>query len=124
MKLDKLVKLARTMLDLPTSRNRHFSFLLVRNKVLSVGYSLGYTTHPLAKKYGHRFNAIHSELSVIKNFPYPPSLLSKCKIVNIRIMRDGSLGMSRPCKHCQQLLHDLDITDIWYTNEQGEFTQQ
>jgi len=33
-------------------------------------------------------------------------------------------GMSRPCKHCQQLLYDFGITDIWYTNKQGEFTQQ
>ena len=121
MNFKKLVKLAHKMLDLPDNhRHKHFSFILMRNKILAVGYNLSRKTNPLAKHYGHRFNNIHSELSAIKNFPYPPSLLNKCKMVNIRIMANGNLGMACPCKYCAKLLNDFSLTNIWYTNKQGE----
>jgi len=121
MKFSKLVKLSHKMLELPTTTNKHFSFLLIRNKILASGYSIGWKTNPLAKKYGYRFNNIHSEMSVIKNFPYPPAMLSKCTLVNIRIMKSGQLGMARPCHHCSKLLQDFDLTNVWYTNWQGKF---
>ena len=121
MSFQKLVKLSYEMLDLPCGRNKHFSFILIRNKILSIGYNLGFKTNPMAKRYGHRFNSIHSELASIKNFPYPPSVLSKCKIVNIRIMKDGTLGMAKPCIYCSKLLADFDLNEIWYTNRQGNF---
>ena len=121
MKFQKLVNLSYKMLDLPDSRSKHFSFILIRNKILSSGFNLGFKTNPLSKKYGYRFNSIHSELKAIKNFPYPPSFLSKCKIVNVRIMANGELGMSKPCKKCQKLLSDFDISDVWYSNRNGEF---
>ena len=121
MKFPKLVKLSRQMLDLPDSKSKHFSFILMRNKILSIGYNSGWKTSPIAKQYGYRFNNIHSELAAIKNFPYPPSAMSKCKIVNIRIKANGQLSMAKPCKNCAKLLKDFDLTDIWYTNWHGEF---
>uniref|UniRef100_A0A6M3LX63 Putative CMP/dCMP deaminase zinc-binding n=1 Tax=viral metagenome TaxID=1070528 RepID=A0A6M3LX63_9ZZZZ len=121
MNFQKLVKLSYSMLDLPDSKYKHFSFILSKNKILSVGYNLGFKSHPLAKQYGYRFNAIHSELKAIQNFPYPPANLSKCKIVNIRIMANNNLGMSRPCFYCSKLLNDFNLTEIWYTNRQGKF---
>lgn len=121
MKFTKLVKLSHQMLELPDSKSKHFSFILMRNKILSVGYNLCFKSHPLAQRYGHRFNSTHAELAVIKNFPYSPSLLSKCKLVNIRIKANGQLSMAKPCKNCAKLLKDFDLTDIWYTNWQGEF---
>ena len=121
MKFHKLVKLSHQMLDLPDSKSKHFSFIVIRNKILSVGYNLGFKTDPLAKKYKYRFNSTHAELAAIKNFPYPPSNLSKCKLVNIRIKANGELSMAKPCTNCAKLLQDLDLTKIWYTNWQGEF---
>lgn len=109
------------MLDLPESRFKHFSFILMRNKTLSVGYNLGFTTHPLAKKYGYRFSSIHSELKAIKNFPYSLDVLSKCKMVNIRIMKNKKLGMAKPCHICSKLLLDFELNEIWYTDEKGKF---
>ena len=121
MNFPKLVKLSYGMLDLPDSKYKHFSFILSKNKILSVGYNLGFKTHPLAKKYGHRFSSIHAELKAFQNFPYSPSLLSKCKMVNIRIMANKTLGMARPCQYCSNLLKDFNLTEIWYTNRQGKF---
>jgi len=105
------------MIDLPDARQKHFTFILLKKRVISVGYNLSFKTHPLAGRYGYRFNNIHSELKAIQNFPYPVSLLPKFTFVNIRIMANGMLGMSKPCKCCQKLLLDFNCTQLWYSTK-------
>jgi deoxycytidylate deaminase len=109
------------MLDLPDTKYKHFSFLIRRNKIVSVGYNLSFHTHPIAKKYKYRFSNIHSELAAIKNFPYSPSLLYKYTMVNVRIMGNGCIGLSKPCDKCQQLLLDFDIRKVLYSIHGGDF---
>jgi deoxycytidylate deaminase len=118
---NKFVKLARQLIDYPDGRCRHWSFLVIRNKILSVGWNLSNQTHPLARQYGYRFHCIHSELKAILNLQYTPSIITKCTLINICIMTDGTLGMSKPCKRCQQLLQDFGVKTIYYTNRQGKF---
>jgi len=119
----RCIKIAQKSLDLPTSHNKHFSFLIFKNKILSFGYSLGFTTHPIAKQYKYRFNAVHSELKSILDFPAPPRFLKRCFLINIRIMPDGSLGMSKPCAKCQQLLKDFSINKVYYSNRNEIFEE-
>ena len=114
-RFDRLIGIAYSMLDLPDTKYKHFSFLIKRNKIVSVGYNLSFKTDPLAKKYNYRFNNIHSELKAILNYPFPPATLSKYTMVNIRIMGNGSIGLSKPCKKCQQLLRDFGISRVWYS---------
>lgn len=118
---EKCIKIAYKLIELPDAHNKHFSFIVIRNKILSVGWNLSFTTHPIANKYGYRFSSIHSELKSLREFPYPPSVLSKCVLINIRIMSDGTIGMSRPCVKCQKLLRDFGISKIYYTNRDGKF---
>lgn len=120
-KYQKLIKLARQLLNGVPSRQKHFSFLIIRNKVVSFGFNYSFKTHPLAKKYGHRFSSTHSELKALADFPFRTSKLSDCKLINIRIMANGSLGMSKPCNHCQVMLRDYGIKVIVYTDWRGKF---
>src|SRR6185369_11152009 len=102
---DKVCKLAFASLELPTGRNRHFTFVVKRNTVVCYGYNQAFKSHPLSAKFGHRFNDIHSELSAILNFPLPVKLLRDYTFINIRVRRiDGKLGLAAPCKYCEQLL--------------------
>jgi len=119
--LNKCINLSRQMIDCPDGRSKHFSFLILKNRIVGIGYNLSFTTDPLANKYGYRFNAIHSELKAIKEFIYPPGFLSRCSIINVRILKDNTIGMSKPCQRCQRLLSDFGITEIYYTNRQGDF---
>jgi hypothetical protein len=119
----RCIKIAHKSLDLPTSHNKHFSFLIFRNKILSFGYALGYTSHTLAYKYKYRFNSIHSELKCLIEFPRPPLFLKKCTLINIRIMSDGTIGMSKPCPKCQQLLKDFGISKVYFSNRDGFFEE-
>jgi hypothetical protein len=121
-RFDKLIKISNRLIDLPDSRsNKHFSYLLIRNKIISMGYNLSFTSHPIAHKYGYRFDAQHSELKCLLNAPYPPSIFNRCTLINIRIMSNGLIGISKPCPKCQQLLRDFNINRIYFTNREGEF---
>lgn len=121
--LNRCVKISRKLIDLPDRRsNKHFSFLILKNRIISVGYNLSFTTHPIAHKYGYRFDTIHSELKCIRNFPLSPSYLEKCTLINIRIMNDGSLGISKPCSKCHQLLRDFNISSVYFTDRNGLFS--
>jgi hypothetical protein len=124
MRKDKLIKLSFAMIDLPTARRaKHFSFILIRNKVVCMGWNIGFKTHPLAHKMGHRYDSIHSELHCIKKFPYPPATLSRCKLFNVRVNRKGKVRLSKPCPFCQKLLGTFNFKEIWYTLDGGEFKQ-
>lgn len=100
---------------------KHFSYIVERNKILSVGYNLPDKTHPLALKFGHRFYSIHSELDAITNFPYPNRFLKRCRLINLRISKDHTVRMSKPCQFCQKLIRAFNIREVWYTNDFGKF---
>lgn len=118
---DRLITISKKLIQLPDARHKHFSFIVKRNKILSVGYNLSFTTHPLSHKYGYRFSNIHSEMKAILDFPYPPTYLRDCTLINIRIMADGSVGLSKPCSKCQKLLKDFSITNIYYSVNGSRF---
>ncbi len=121
MKLNHFIDKARAVLPLITSRHRHISFIVDGNKIVSTGYAQLFKTHPLAKKYGHRFSCIHSELHAIKNFPGVPRELSRYVMINIRFLANGTVGMAKPCIRCQKMLGDFGIKRIYFTTKREKF---
>ena len=106
-------------MDLPKSSKLHFTYILYGKKVVAFGVNLSFKTHRLAHKYGCRFSAIHSELSAILNFPYPPAKLADCVLVNIRLNKAGHAVMAKPCQRCQQMLQDFHLTQVYYSDKDG-----
>lgn len=120
--LNFLIRKARKLLEvIPPSKHRHITFLLIRHRVMSVGWSKSFKSHPMGQKYGTRFNSIHSELDAILNFEYPPFLLSDTTLVNFRFASNGDISMSKPCDKCQKLISDFRIKEVYYTNREGNF---
>lgn len=99
---------------------KHFTFLLNRNKIVSVGKNNREKTHPKAFKLGYWVPSIHSELDAILKFPHPPKKLRKVSVVNIRVTRDGKIGMSKPCAKCQVLLRSFGINEAIHSTDEGE----
>ncbi len=123
--MNNLIALARkNILDQITCKHKHITFILYKNKVVSSGYAQAFKTDPTAKKYGYRFESIHSELHAIKRFPYRPGRLADCQFVNIRFMADGSVGMAKPCQICQRMLASFGVKqkNIHYTNREGKWS--
>lgn len=116
---NKLIEISYELRYLSRSGQKHFSFIIERNKILSIGWNNGWKTDPIAAKYGHRFSGIHSELSALKNFNLAPSRLKYCKLVNIRISRGGKVGLSKPCEKCLELLSKYPFREILYSTSLG-----
>lgn len=119
MRYDYLTRKARQLLDLPNGRVKHFSFLLQKKKIVGFGYNQSFTSHPIAKKYGYRFEGIHSELHCLLSFCRPLREVGDYVMVNVRFMADGSLGIAKPCNRCQKLLRDLGLLEVVYSTENG-----
>lgn len=45
--------------------------------------------------------------------------LPNATLVTYRNKKDGSLGMSRPCDRCMQLIKKLGIKKLLYTTDNG-----
>ncbi len=57
----------------------------------------------------------HAETKVIKNAK-PGD-----KVVVLRFLKDGSITMAKPCSICQLKLKQVGLTNVVYTNWEGEF---
>lgn len=111
----KLEGIARSLIDLPNSRKKHFSFLMIRNKVVAFGINNSFKTDPLANKFGTRFDSIHSELALLKTIGFSKQLLQDCDWFNLRILPTGGFALAKPCKFCVDLLQYFGVREVWYT---------
>lgn len=106
-------------IDKPEGRNKHFTFITQRSKIICYGYNQSFKTHPLGAKYNARFNAIHSELDAIKNFPYMINSLYQYDMINIRVRGDHTFGLSKPCYSCHKLLIFFGVREVYYSTNEG-----
>lgn len=116
----RLISLSYSMLDLPNSRFKHFTYICKRRQIVSYGWN-SKKTDPAAAKYKYFGGSRHSELHAIFNFPYDRSLLSRYTFYNVRINNLGEVALSRPCHICRDVLNLFGITRLLYTNSEGEF---
>ena len=113
-KIDKLTNVA-----LPVSLEihrpkKHVSLIVRKNEIVSVGTN-NFRTHPLAKKYGYRFDEVHSELDALLRYRGPKDNLV---LINYRFNRFGDMRMSKPCCNCLHWCLAL-FDDIWYSSNTG-----
>lgn len=96
-----------------------------KHHVISSGCNSSKTS-PLQKKYNvYRFSgdyphSLHAEVSCLK--PLVGRKDIDFRYVDLYIFREGKnaeLALSRPCNSCMQLITDLGIRNIYYTNNGG-----
>jgi hypothetical protein len=117
----KVISITKKLKDVPNGRNKHFSFIIHRNRILSVGWNNYWCSHPECKRIGYRFNAIHSEFSAINRYKGDRKKLKRCILVNTRVNSIGEIGMAKPCVYCQEFISDMRFRKVWYTNSTGIF---
>ena len=91
------------------------AFLLYKNKLVSKGFN-SYKTHPKQWEYrGDRDAAcLHAEVDCIIraiNKGYGDRL-NKCSLFVVRVKKDGSLGLAKPCKGCTKIINDYQIKQV------------
>lgn len=114
--LNKAIETSFNLKHLTPGRSKHFSFLIRKNKIVSIGWNNGSKSHPIAAKFNYQSQAIHSELHCILN---ADKIDKKCYMINIRIGQKDEILMSCPCQFCQTLLLHYNIRDVLYSTKEG-----
>lgn len=83
-----------------------------RGKILGVGSNTR-KTHPLSRA---TYQTTHAEVAAIAS---AKDSLQGATLYVVRILRDGSVAMSKPCPGCQALAESVGIKTIIYTTDCG-----
>ncbi len=95
----------------PNKDMKHSMCALVvrKNKIISVGYNQA-KTHPASKT---RSSWCHAEFNaLVKHYP---SELKGCDMFIARVRRSELPGLSKPCKHCQDIIAHYGIQKVYWT---------
>lgn len=128
----RLEEIAFSLVDWEdTKRCNHFSFILNKKKIISIGTNLQKThpTHLRNRKVSVRtgedfsdqkhtcseFNAI-IKLKRLTNID-----TKKCTLINLRYDRNKKLALAKPCMSCLSLLRYHKFKDVLYTNDKGSY---
>ena len=113
-KIDKLTGVALPVsLEIPRPK-KHVSLIVRKNEIVSVGTN-NFRTHPLAKKYGYRFDEVHSELDALLRYKGPKDNLV---LLNYRFNRFGDMRMSKPCCFCLPWCSAV-FDEMWHSTNEG-----
>lgn len=116
----RILRITRDLRDCCQAQNKHFTFLLDKNRIVSVGWN-SLKTHPRAKKLGYRFDATHSELACLVRYKGEIEDLKWLTICNTRINSLNQIGFSKPCPQCLPWILLMNFKSIWYTDFHGRF---
>ena len=100
-----------------------------KHRIISSGHNSNTKCHPLqAELDSKHFNCfcvgkLHAETSAILPLLNSKKDLSRATCYTYRQLKDGSLGMSRPCSRCLDLIKQVGIRKIKYTTEDGFVTE-
>lgn len=128
--LERLKDVAMGLFDPSHPVNFHCSFIVWKGRIVSIGLNSIKTnpTNLLNKKIGRDGNDISAAKGICSEFSCLRKLKNKSNIsfrkttmVNVRIKRDRSFGLSKPCESCQSLLRFFELANVIWTDEFGRF---
>ncbi len=129
MNFNKIIEVTYALINKHNAdlRCRHFSFILDRNRIISIGMN-STKTHPMNLKYNYvnknkeKISDIvgtHSELNAVIKLGEEDC--SKLTLVNTRINRNNLLDNSSPCSGCSDMINQLNFKNVYFSNFKGNF---
>jgi deoxycytidylate deaminase len=125
----RLIEITKGLYPIDKShRCFHCSFILNKNRIISIGINQPKKTHRKNLQFGYKnrngedisdLTGTHSELDAClkagkKDF-------SNFILINVRIDNNGKINNSKPCLGCQNLIQQLDFKRVYYTDNNGKF---
>jgi len=95
-------------------QKKHTSLIIRKGNIVSIGKNV-FKTHPVAKRYGYRYDEVHSELDALLKYKGSKDSLI---LFNFRFNRFSEMRMSKPCEKCLPWCNAL-FDEIWYTTNDG-----
>lgn len=94
---------------------------IVHKKSLIATGVNSYKSHPLMLQFGKNSDSIflHAEVDAIKNALRLLSVgqLKDCDMYVVRVKRDGSYGLAKPCEGCRNALALYGLKNVYYTHD-------
>jgi hypothetical protein len=129
MNFNKIIEVSYALINKHSAdlRCRHFSFILNRNRIISIGLNSP-KTHPLNLKYNYinknkeKISSIvgtHSELNAVIRLGEEDC--SGLTLINTRINRNDDLDYSAPCHGCSDMIKQLNFENVFYSTSDGNF---
>ena len=129
MNLNKIIEVTYALINKHNAdlRCRHFSFILDRNRIISIGMN-SIKTHPMNLKYNYvnknkesisNIVGTHAELNAVIKLGEEDC--SRLTLVNTRINRNNLLDNSAPCSGCSDMIRQLSFKNVYYSNIKGNF---
>lgn len=129
MNFNKIIEISYALINKHSAdlRCRHFSFILDRNRIISIGLN-SLKTHPLNLKYKYvnknnqsisNIVGTHSELSAVIKLGQEDC--SDFTLINTRINRNNRLDFSAPCSGCCDMIQQLNFKNVYFSNNEGKF---
>lgn len=128
----RLEEISKSLLDFNSDKRcQHFSFILYKNRVISIGNN-SKKTHPsnlknrkTSLRTGEDFSDqkhICSEFSAINKLKNMTNIdTKKCVLVNLRYNRNGEIALSKPCMSCENLLKYFSFKRVIWTDNDGNY---
>lgn len=131
MNFNKIIEISYALINKHNAdlRCRHFSFIVDRNRIISIGLN-SLKTHPLNLKYNYvnknnesisNIIGTHSELNAVIKLGEEDC--SGLTLVNTRINRNNELDYSAPCSGCSDMIKQLNFKDVYYTATGGKIVK-
>jgi deoxycytidylate deaminase len=129
MNFNKIIEVSYALINKHNAdlRCRHFSFILDRNRIISIGMN-STKTHPLNLKYNYvnkdnksisDIVGTHAELNAVIRLGEEDC--SRLTLINSRINRNNMLDYSAPCSGCSDMIKQLNFKNVYFSNAQGKF---
>jgi len=129
MNFNKIIEVSYALINKHNAdlRCRHFSFILDRNRIISIGMN-STKTHPLNLKYNYvnkdnksisDIVGTHAELNAVIRLGEEDC--SRLTLINTRINRNNMLDYSAPCSGCSDMIKQLNFKNVYFSNVQGKF---
>lgn len=123
---NRCIEIARSMQDLRTGRNLHFSFLLKNNSLICLAtndYRHRNLEHHFGKYVptkvgGQNYVAgRHSECQLLKTYlnRFGNLDMSGFTLFNVRLSLKGETMLAKPCQNCERVLNSLSFKHILWT---------
>lgn len=91
-----------------------------RNRIISIGENSLTKTHPMMAHYVNKTKSnhkiyLHAEISALVR-----AYNKGYAMIVIRVNRQGTLAMSKPCPICEMAIKEAEIKKVYYSTREGE----
>ena len=97
-------------------KQRHGCIIFKGNRIISTGHNEIRHCNKLESRYTRWKNSLHAESRTIL---FCEVNLLRCSILVVRLNHKGNLVNSKPCQFCLELIQDVGIKNIYYSDYSG-----